>query len=373
MSQIIVSWTRPGAEKAFKTGVSLHSHTNLSEESLDIIPRYTARVPYLGSEIRKLERRFQEHTGRPLDFARAFWTPPLSPRQSFELESTQIAHDLGLHPLVSLTDHDNVQAGYQLRVLNLDVPVSTEWSVPFGPTFFHLGVHNLNPSRGQQIMGMLAQVSNGNRTALELLAFLNEDPAVLVVLNHPFWDEAGAGHTEHANLLGSFLERHGAYIHALEWNGLRPWTENNRVTWLAKHTGHPVISGGDRHGCEPNSVVNLTNAATFAEFVSEVRDARESTVLLMPQHREPIRYRTLQTMWHIMREYPGNAPGRRLWADRVFFRALDTGHAKPLSHYFRNGEPALIRQFSAALRIVESRRVRGVLRYALSDQEQAQI
>ncbi|BDC51808.1 hypothetical protein F183_A41230 [Bryobacterales bacterium F-183] len=372
MSDIIFSWAPPAAAKSFRTGVSLHSHTNLSEESLDIIPRYTANVPYLGSEIRKLERRFQECTGRPLDFARAFWTPPLSPRQAYDLEWKQIAHDLGLFPLVSLTDHDNVQAGYQLRVLNLDVPVSTEWSVPFGPTFFHVGVHNLKPSRGHQIMGMLSQVG-GKHSALELLAFLNEDPEVLVVLNHPFWDEAGAGHTEHANLLGAFLERHGAYIHALELNGLRPWQENRKVAWLARHTGHPVISGGDRHGCEPNSLLNLTNATSFSEFAAEVRYAQRSTVLFQPQHREPIKYRTLQTMWHIMREYPENAPGRRHWADRVFFRDLETSHAHPLSYYFRNGEPALIRRFSAALRIVESRRVRGLLRYALDSQEQAQI
>ncbi len=33
----------------------------------------------------------------------------------------------------------------------------------------------------------------------------------------------------------------------------------------------PVISGGDRHGCEPNGVINLTAARTFSEFAQEVR------------------------------------------------------------------------------------------------------
>ena len=369
MSEIFFSWAQAGVARRYRVGVSLHSHTNLSEESLNIIPRYTAKVPYLGSEIRKLEQRYLQRTGRRLQFGDAFWTPPLSPRQAYELESRQLTQELGLFPMVSLTDHDNIQAGYQLRVLNLDVPVSTEWSVPFGPTVFHVGVHNLNPSRGHAIMGMLAR--NATR---DLLAFLHEDPGVLIVLNHPFWDEAGAGATEHANLLGAFLERHGDWIHALELNGLRPWAENRKVAWLARQTGHPVISGGDRHGCEPNSNVNLTNATTFAEFAAEVRNDRESNILFMPQHREPVRYRALQTMWDVMRDYPEHPAGRRHWTDRVFFRDPATGgHAIPLRHYFDGNEPALVKQFSTALRIVESRRVRGMVRYALGNQEQAQI
>jgi hypothetical protein len=32
-----------------------------------------------------------------------------------------------------------------------------------------------------------------------------------------------------------------------------------------------IISGGDRHGCEPSAVLNLTNAKTFSEFIDEIR------------------------------------------------------------------------------------------------------
>ena len=126
------------------------------------------------------------------------------------------------------------------------------------------------------------------------------------------------------------MERFGGYFHALELNGLRPWSENRKVAWLARESGHPPISGGDRHGCDGNSIVNLTNAATFAEFVGEVRRDRHSTVLFLPQHPEPLRYRVVQAMWDIMRTYPGHLKDRQIWNDRVFYRD-DAGVARPVS------------------------------------------
>ena len=63
------------------------------------------------------------------------------------------------------------------------------------------------------------------------------------------------------------------------------------MRWVAQHSGHPLISGGDRHGLEPNAIVNLTNAGSFSEFVAEVREDKISDVLFMNQCREPIRLR----------------------------------------------------------------------------------
>ena len=50
--------------------------------------------------------------------------------------------------MVSLTDHDDIEAPSTLHVLPEmgDVPISLEWSAPYGPSFFHIGVHNL-PAR----------------------------------------------------------------------------------------------------------------------------------------------------------------------------------------------------------------------------------
>ena len=365
---IHLSWKEPSVTGRFKTGVSLHSHTNLSEETLDIIPRYTEKIPYLGRSIKAQQRKYLEKMGKPLDFSNAYWTPPLSPLQAWQLESKQI-HDLGLRSLVSLTDHDSIQAGYSLSVLETTrgTPVSVEWTIPFGTTYFHLGVHNL---KRRVCLDVMAQLAAYTQPLGALLAMLSEDPATLLVLNHPFWDEKGIGASEHAHTLGCLLERHGSHIHALELNGLRPWAENGRVAWLSRHTGIPVISGGDRHGCEANSNINLTNASTFAEFVEEIRVGRQSHVLFLPQHREPMRYRIVQTMWDVMREYPDHPADRRNWSDRVFFRD-DDGVPQPVSKFFNGNEPAIVKQFSSIIRLVNSRSVRTVLRSALVDGEEA--
>ena len=67
---------------------------------------------------------------------------------------------------------------------------------------------------------------------------------------------------------------------------------------LSKTTDLPVVSGGDRHGCEPNAVLNLSAAATFADFVDEIRRERRSHVVLVPQYFDPLRHRLLEGAWH---------------------------------------------------------------------------
>src|SRR4051812_23917162 len=90
----------------FTTGISLHSHTLLSRESLDFIQRVTDGIPIVSRAIRNQEKQYRELKGRSLDLRRAWWTPPLSPRQAFDLESEQIRNRLGMRALVSLSDHD---------------------------------------------------------------------------------------------------------------------------------------------------------------------------------------------------------------------------------------------------------------------------
>ncbi|MEI9971182.1 MAG: hypothetical protein WDO73_03500 [Ignavibacteriota bacterium] len=61
--------------------------------------------------------------------SRIFWRPPVSPFMAHELETRQICVDLGLKPLISITDHDNIDACTDLRALNIEVPFSHEWTV----------------------------------------------------------------------------------------------------------------------------------------------------------------------------------------------------------------------------------------------------
>ena len=104
---------------------------------------------------------------------------------------------------------------------------------------------------------------------------LHSEPNVLVVFNHPMWDLYMMGKEKHQFLVNEFLQKNGAYLHALELNGLRNWDENREVRRLAEKWNMVLISGGDRHGVEPNANINLTNAASFTEFVHEIRRRAE--------------------------------------------------------------------------------------------------
>jgi hypothetical protein len=359
-----------------------------SEESLEMIPRYTAKVPYLGAAIRRQEAEYKNQKGDQLDFRCAYWTPPLSPREAHRLEEKQIQAQFQLPGFVSLTDHDSIVAGVHLQVLERfrDAPVSTEWTIPFGPTFFHLGVHNLPADCGAALAAeMAAYTSDPKPERLgPMLDQLNRHPDILLVLNHPYWDEKGIGAAEHAALLQTLIALHGHGFHALELNGLRPWNENKQVISLANAIELPVVSGGDRHGCEPNAILNLSRGTTLVEFIHDVRYSGFSHVVLMPQYREPLKLRILQTMVDVVREYPADfgaqrAPraglpasirlpeGRRRWCDRVFYKGPTDSEALPLSKVWKDGGPAVVKHFLSVMRLIELRSVRSALRLALDD------
>jgi hypothetical protein len=354
-------WENNSVPENFRSGVSLHSHTMCSEETLDVLPRYTGRIPVIN---RALDRN--------VDYNRAFWTPPLSPRQAYRLEEKQITRKLQLPALVSITDHDNIKAGMLLRVLDgsRHAPVSTEWTVPFGPTFFHLGVHNLPASDASGVMEELARFTANSDPALigGMFSLLTAYPGVLTVLNHPLWDEKGIGAGLHAQTLDILLREHGAHIHSLELNGLRSWPENQRVIRLAQKAGIPSISGGDRHGREPNAILNLTAASNFREFIDEVRYARKSHVVFMPQYRESLNLRTMQTVIDVLRDYPETFQGRQTFPDRVYYRHPDSTEAVTLASLWPNGNtPAIFKWISRAVKIAEWRPVQAGFRLAWDD------
>src|SRR5271157_4324975 len=126
-SRMPLFWDEPGAVGGFATGVCLHGHTMHSEECLDFLPRYLHRVP----GISQIVGRYQRGPLPAVDFSRAYWTPPLTPVSALRLERKQIAN-LGLRPLVSLTDHDNIDAGMGLQAAGgQGEPISVEWTVPY--------------------------------------------------------------------------------------------------------------------------------------------------------------------------------------------------------------------------------------------------
>ena len=360
-----VAWT-------FQTAVSLHSHTLYSRESLDFIERATANTPWLSGAIRKQQARYRALKGRDLDLRRAWWTPPLSPRQALELEKRQIEQTLGMKALVSISDHDNIDGCLQLQVLNKtrDCPISIEWTVPFGETFFHIGVHNLPSDSAIEMtraMNAFTKAPDEARIApmLEWIASARES---LVILNHPMWDENHIGETVHRAHVATFLEAYRPFLHALELNGLRPWHENQKTAQLATCSGLPVISGGDRHGREPNACINLTNARSFGEFAAEVRDGR-SEVLFLNQYREPLKMRIVENMCDVLEDDPQHGLGWVRWSDRVFY-LTDEGIVKSLNELWGKRFPAVVNRFVSLAGLARHRRVRSALRVALNEKQE---
>lgn len=317
-------FSRPSGVRA---AVSLHSHSDCSREKLDSLPEFARRIPILAAFLQRSLAEYERDNGTPLDLSAVYWRPPLSPEAVIRSEREQIERRLDSQALVSLTDHDTLDGPRTLRAMGRnDVPFSVEWSVPFGGTVFHLGVHGLSPRRLDETERELAAYTAGATGGLgELLDTLGECPETFVVLNHPYWDLGRIGQLQHDSTLLAFLRSHQDRIHALELNGYRTWTENRRVLPLAEGFGLPVVGGGDRHGYAPNAIVNFTRATCLAEFARELRDERVAHCVVFPEFVEPFVTRVLQTADDIIRSDP--RVGRRRWTERVYIDRGGKEHA----------------------------------------------
>jgi hypothetical protein len=361
-SQISCIWKQQDAVAGYRTGVSLHSHTSMSEESLIFIQNMGMGLPGVKKLYSYYEATCREKYGLTLDFESAHWRPPLLPRVAFDLEHKQIA-DLGLRPLISISDHDNIEAPMLLRTVPdaRGIPVSVEWSAPFGCTCFHLGIHNLPSADGRVWMERFqAATANPNdATVHEILRELHSIPQVLIVFNHPLWDLYTVGRDKHMSEVLRFLDSNGEYMHALELNGLRQAKENREVSDLARATGHIVISGGDRHGTEPNANINLTNATTFNDFVHEVRVQRRSHVLFLQQYAQPWKLRILRSTLDAVSDFTDFTPGWQRWDERTFHKDRH-GVMRPMSELWVNGKPP--RALSLGVKVVRMARNATVAR-----------
>jgi len=370
-------WRDQKAHKGFHTGVSLHSHTNQSRETLDFLANLGNRYAAIRPILARLERRAQELYGIRVDYATSYWTPPMTPKLAFDLESGQI-EQLDLQSMVSITDHDNIAAPMLLRTVPSArrIPVSVEWSVPYGGVQdFHLCVHNLPSGRARQWMRTLAAfTANPSEPQLrEILVALHDEPNVLVVFNHPMWDLFLVGQEKHRFLVNEFLQKYGAWLHALELNGLRNWEENRAFRCLAQQWNMLLISGGDRHGVEPNANINLTNAASFTEFVHEIRRERRSSVLFMPQYAQPWKHRLLQSTLDAIRDYPDFPQGSRTWDERAYHSDAN-GVMSPLSEIWPKGRPPFsIHWAIKAVQMLGNGPVSGGLRIAWNDEGQRRL
>ncbi len=316
-------WKKGGSPeelgKQWRGGVSLHSHTWHSHEGLAFLPGAIQKLYFLPVLLRWAESRYERKWKRRFDYSQGYWTSPVAPGMARALEARQI-EKLGLAPLVSLTDHDSLDASADLP----DHPASLEWTAPYKGAIFHIGIHNLPYEEKGAILERLKAytadpVHDSLGTVLGEIAAL---PDVLIVFNHPLSDQGRIGFEIHESRVKEFLARHRASIHALEVNALQPWNMNRRVANMADDARLPVVSGGDRHSFEPNGAINLTHAKSFAEFVREIREEKRSAVLFMPQTHRSLNLRYAENVRAVMDDYP-ELPGRQFWYDRVFYKCPD--------------------------------------------------
>jgi hypothetical protein len=333
------------AHLAARTGVSLHCHTLHSKELLDFVPYYATRIPIVSYFWRRETRRLMENGGKLPDFTKGYWTPPLTGHDVFASEKESMKQ-LGLKALVSITDHDSINANLEL-LRNIDgkhAPISMEWTVPFENAFFHIGVHNLPVERAEEITADLlaythAKADPDDARLHELFELLNGFPEVLVVFNHPIWDIEMIGQQEHERSLARFIAEHAKWLHALEINGFRSWSENQAVIDLADSIGLPLVSGGDRHCCQSNTMINITDAGSFAEFADEIRIDRFSRIAVKPEYSDPLPSRQLRSIAQILGQYDHFPEGRRRWSDRVYVDHNDGNGLRTLTAHWNGQTP----------------------------------
>jgi predicted metal-dependent phosphoesterase TrpH len=346
--------------------MSLHNHSNCSKETLDFVPGIARRIPLVATLFEAGLAKYLRENGRPLDFDEAFWRPPLEPAAVVESERAAIEATLGRPALVAVTDHDTIEGP---RTLAADraraVPFSFEWTVPVGGSVLHLGVHNLPPAHAAAVHRELTTYTRGQgrRPLEDLLAWIAGMPETFVIVNHPYWDLWSVGSRRHEATLLAFLRRHRAFVHALELNGYRPWSENARALPLAEGFDLPLVAAGDRHGCLPSSMFTLSPAASFSEFGAHLRAGGATTCVILPEYADPLPARILQGVRDALGEHSHRLDSR-CWTDRVF--VVEQGREIPVSELWPHGGPWWLRSLVWVTRALGSDSLRPVYRLAWS-------
>jgi hypothetical protein len=312
-------------------------------------------------------RRHEAQIGGPVDFSRAYWRPPLSPKQVFESERAQANDRFAAPALVSITDHDAIDANLGLAALGLSgsCPISTEWTVPFRGSVFHVGLHNLPPDSATAMMHEYKAFTRRPAEALlrDLLAWVDATPSALTVLNHPLWN-AHVDVDQSASALADFVRIHRPYLHATEINGYRRHAENKAVIRLGREWDLPVLAGGDRHGRAANAMVNVTSAGTFPEFVDEVRRGRVAHTVVMPEYREHTTVRVMAVVADVLSDNGLGDPLQHHWTQRVFV-VRDDGRHQSLAEFWAPKAPAVVRGCAAIAALLGHSRARQAIRLGL--------
>jgi predicted metal-dependent phosphoesterase TrpH len=289
----------PHPDREYGYAVSLHNHSCHSVERLAAL-NHVVKKAFMRPLSGIVQRSFGLGHVPDLNYGEITFNPPYRPDDVYQMEAAVAANwgfD-GVH--LAITDHDEFAGSLALLRerpdLNGRTAVSEELSLWFLGHLFHLGVSHMPENGAEETHAQIQAAARAGRydELFEVLAA----SGCLVILNHPLvaW-KPGA----QAIPVTELLSRYGWAIHALEVNGMRTREENDGVLELARHWRKPVVGGGDSHLLVPSSVISVSRAATFKDFVAEVRDGH-AVPFVTPEYFAPLNWKlTLRVLFFMSR------------------------------------------------------------------------
>ena len=288
----------PHPDREFGYAVSLHNHSCHSVEKLAALNQ-VVKLAFMRPLSGVLKSSFGLGGVSDLNYAEITFNPPYTPDDVYQMEAAAAARwgfD-GVH--LAITDHDEFAGSLALLRgrpdLNGRIALSEELSLWFQGHLFHLGVSHMSERAVEETHVRIQAAARGGRYD-ELFETLAAS-GCLVVLNHPLIAWAGAEKIPVTEL----LSRYGWAIHALEVNGMRTREENDRVLELARQWHKPVVGGGDSHLLVASSVISLSRAASFKDFIAEVKDGH-AVPFVTPDYFAPLKWKLfLRVLFFISR------------------------------------------------------------------------
>jgi hypothetical protein len=297
----------PHPDREFGYAVSLHNHSCHSVEKLAALNQ-VIKLAFMRPLSGVLQRAFGLDGVAGLNYAEVTYNPPYTPDDVYQMESAAAA-DWGFHGVhLTITDHDEFAGSLALLrdrpdlngctngCTNGRIAIGEELSLWYQGHLFHLGLSGLPESAIAETHDRIQSAARGGRYD-ELFETLAAS-GCLVVLNHPLVAWGPGAETIPVTEL---LSRYGWAIHALEINGMRSREENDRVLELARHWRKPVVGGGDSHLLVASSVLSLSQAASFKDFVAEVKDGH-AVPFVSPDYSAPLKWKLfLRVLFFISR------------------------------------------------------------------------
>jgi hypothetical protein len=289
----------PHPEREFGYAVSLHNHSRHSVEKLAAL-NHVVKLAYMRPWSGVLQSAFGLNGVAGLNYAEVTYNPPYTPEDVYQMESAATA-GWGFHGVhLTISDHDEFAGSLALlrdrADLNGRIAIGEELSLWYRGHLFHLGLSGLPESAIVETHDRIQLAARGGRYD-ELFETLAAS-GCLVVFNHPLLPWGPEAKIIPATEL---LSRYGWAIHALEVNGMRPREENDRVLELARRWRKPVVGGGDSHLLVPSSILSLSQAATFKDFIAEVKDGH-AVPFVTPDYFAPLKWKLfLRVLFFISR------------------------------------------------------------------------